>query len=107
MKSSAVPRNTIARNPSHFGSYRYSPCGGSSSASFASIGSTGGTIGNSPLGNAAIAGIVGHWDKEPPCSARGVHFVVPQPCAPLGHLGLDSFVDPSTTGMTGGNKNKR
>src|ERR1041384_5639884 len=47
MKSSEVPRNTIARKPSHFGSYRYSPCGGSSSASFASIGSTGGAIGKS------------------------------------------------------------
>ena len=55
MKSSASPRNTIARKPSHFGSNRYAPSGGSSSASLASIGSIGGAIGNSPsLGRVAI-----------------------------------------------------
>src|SRR5688572_25256259 len=43
--SSGAPRKTMARNPSHFGSYRYSPPGGISSAIFASIGSTGGSIG--------------------------------------------------------------
>src|SRR5688572_13907156 len=46
MKRSDDPRNTIARKPSHFGSYmRPSPVG-SRSASFASIGSIGGSIGN-------------------------------------------------------------
>ena len=39
-------RKTIARNPSHFGSYRNRLASGSASASFASIGSTGGAIAN-------------------------------------------------------------
>src|SRR6187549_3010648 len=38
-------RNTIARKPSHFGSKSQPSPGGSSVASFASIGSTGGAIG--------------------------------------------------------------
>src|SRR5437867_7240574 len=41
MYTSDSPRNTIARKPSHFGSYKNGPAG-SSSASFASIGSIGG-----------------------------------------------------------------
>src|SRR6478752_4069794 len=44
--SSAAPRKTSARNPAHFGSYRNPGPAGSSSASLASIGSMGGTIGN-------------------------------------------------------------
>src|SRR5205823_8794529 len=39
-----LPRKTRARKPSHFGSNRWSPPCGSSSASFASIGSTGGAM---------------------------------------------------------------
>ena len=37
------PRKTMARNPSHFGSYRNPAPAGRSSASFASIGSIGGS----------------------------------------------------------------
>ena len=37
MNTSSVPRNTIERTPSHFGSYRKPPSGWRSSASFASI----------------------------------------------------------------------
>src|SRR5215510_3703185 len=46
MKTSESPRKTIARKPSHFGSYRNRPPSGSSSESLASIGSIGGAIGN-------------------------------------------------------------
>ena len=46
MNTSEPPRNTIARKPSHLGSYRKPSPAGSSSASFASIGSIGGAIGN-------------------------------------------------------------
>src|SRR5437773_7328723 len=50
MNNSDPPRKTIARNPSHFGSYRNAPTG-SSSASFASIGSIGGSTANVNGGN--------------------------------------------------------
>src|SRR5947209_1409356 len=43
---SAPSRNTMARNPSHFGSYRQPSPRGSSSWSFASIGGTGGFTGS-------------------------------------------------------------
>ena len=45
-----APRKTIARNPSHFGSYRKPSPTGSSVASFASIGSIGGAIANGCVG---------------------------------------------------------
>src|SRR6266849_1827973 len=45
MYTSDPPRKTSARNPSHLGSYRKAPVG-SSSASFASIGSIGGSTAN-------------------------------------------------------------
>src|SRR4029077_9353133 len=45
MKTSEPPRNTMARNPSHFGSYKKGPAG-IACASFASIGSMGGSMGN-------------------------------------------------------------
>src|SRR2546426_5371279 len=45
MYTSAAPRNTIARNPSHLGSNRKSPSSGRASASLASIGSIGGAGG--------------------------------------------------------------
>src|SRR6476646_8192150 len=45
MKSSDPARKTIARHPSHLGSYRKAPRG-SASASFASIGSIGGSTTN-------------------------------------------------------------
>src|SRR5438034_11380137 len=48
MNTSDPPRNMIARNPSHLGSYRNAPSVGSSSASFASIGSIGGVIAKRP-----------------------------------------------------------
>src|SRR5258705_10071487 len=44
MKTSSAPRNTMARNPSHLGSYKNPPPSGSVSASLASIGSIGGSI---------------------------------------------------------------
>src|SRR5258708_17614754 len=43
MNTPSGDRKTIARKPSHFGSYRNAP-DGIASASFASMGSTGGTI---------------------------------------------------------------
>src|SRR6516165_469310 len=46
MKTSSRPRKTMARNPSHFGSYNQSGVVGRSSASLASIGSIGGAIAN-------------------------------------------------------------
>src|SRR6266849_4772093 len=46
MNTSSLLRNTIARNPSHLGSNRKSPSRGISSATFASMGSTGGRTGN-------------------------------------------------------------
>src|SRR5439155_11134477 len=45
MNTSDAPRNTMARKPSHFGSYRKSPSG-RASASLASIGSMGGARGS-------------------------------------------------------------
>src|SRR2546426_28455 len=45
-----APRNTMARNPSHLGSNRKLPAGGSASSSLASIGSIGGAMGKSFLG---------------------------------------------------------
>src|SRR6476646_3917655 len=53
MKTSPPPRNTMARNPSHFGSYRKSP-GGTSATSLASIGSTGGSMGKPVTAIAAM-----------------------------------------------------
>src|SRR5688572_13684843 len=47
MNRSDAPRNTIARKPSHLGSYSQPLPLGSSVASLASIGSTPGSIGNS------------------------------------------------------------
>src|SRR3954470_1709879 len=44
MNTSDDPRKTIARNPSHLGSNRNPAPAGTSSASLASIGSTGGAI---------------------------------------------------------------
>src|SRR5438128_285673 len=49
MYTSAAPRNTIARNPSHLGSNRKLPAGGSACSSLASIGSIGGAMGKSFL----------------------------------------------------------
>ena len=46
MKRSDPWRNTIARKPSHFGSYRNPPPSGNASASLASMGSTGGAMAN-------------------------------------------------------------
>ncbi len=46
MNASSPPRKTIARKPSHFGSYRKLPPAGIASAVFASIGSIGGAIAN-------------------------------------------------------------
>src|SRR6185369_7265535 len=46
MYRSAPSRNTSARNPSHFGSNSQPSPSGRVSAAFASIGSTGGAIGN-------------------------------------------------------------
>src|SRR4051794_17157143 len=48
MKTSEALRKTIERNPSHLGSKRKFPASGSPSASLASIGSIGGSIGNDP-----------------------------------------------------------
>src|SRR5580700_8560184 len=50
MNTSGPPRKTIARKPSHFGSYSRPPPAGSSSASLASIGSIGGVIANGDVG---------------------------------------------------------
>src|ERR671936_404355 len=44
MKTSLSPLKASARKPSHLGSKRYSPLAGSSSASLASMGSTGGAM---------------------------------------------------------------
>src|SRR6187397_2411482 len=44
MNTSASPRNTMARKPSHFGSKRKAPDSGSASASLASMGSIGGAM---------------------------------------------------------------
>src|SRR5438093_13461990 len=49
MYTSEAPRNTMARNPSHVGSNRELPAGGSASSSLASIGSIGGAMGKSFL----------------------------------------------------------
>src|SRR5262245_58339051 len=46
MNTSAPPRKTRARKPSHFGSYRKVSPAGSAVESFASIGSIGGSMGN-------------------------------------------------------------
>src|SRR4051794_41764641 len=54
MNTSEAPRNTMARNPSHFGSYRKPSPAGSSVASLASIGSIGGAIANSDAGSVDI-----------------------------------------------------
>src|SRR5882757_5563060 len=54
MNTSAAPRNTIARKPSHLGSYRNAPSEGSSVASFASIGSIGGGIAYCDAGSVDI-----------------------------------------------------
>src|SRR6476620_2869515 len=43
MKTSPLRRKTMARKPSHLGSYRTSPSGGTASATFANIGSIGGS----------------------------------------------------------------
>src|SRR5262249_10172844 len=51
------PRNTIARKPSHLGSYRNPGPLGSASASRASIGSIGGAIGQPPLPSDPASGI--------------------------------------------------
>src|SRR5436309_14451863 len=45
MYTSEAPRNTMARNPSHLGSNRKLPAGGSACSSLASIGSIGGAMG--------------------------------------------------------------
>src|SRR3954465_8016435 len=47
MKTSAPPRNTMARKPSHFGSNRNPSVVGSDSATFDSMGSTGGVMAKS------------------------------------------------------------
>src|SRR3954463_10694230 len=47
MKTSAPPRNTMARKPSHFGSNRKPSVVGSDSATFDSMGSTGGVMAKS------------------------------------------------------------
>ena len=60
MNTSEPPRKTIARNPSHFGSYRNVPAAGSFSASLASMGSIGGAMANAgSLRCRASSGVLG------------------------------------------------
>src|SRR5262245_56906203 len=54
MKNRSRSRKTMARKPSHFGSNSQPSPGGSSVASFASIGSIGGSIGKPAAGSFAM-----------------------------------------------------
>src|SRR5262245_59351834 len=73
MKRSDAFRNTMARKPSHLGSNNRLPSTGSSSASFASIGSTGGGMANVRSGSTAV--MLLFLAKSEKCNARAARSV--------------------------------
>src|SRR5688500_18709139 len=71
MKTSDAPRKMMARKPSHLGSKRKPPAAGKSSASLASMGSSGGAMGNSLALSGVLMFVVHLLDGIPADAALG------------------------------------